>query len=141
MRTRRVDVTASQLHDGEIDASSVEIDDDVRAELKELARLSAALVVPPERIRRDPFFVVRFRHRRDEMRAALVGAQPWRRVALRLLPLAAGALIAAGAVIGMSSNSSNLVRDLEQELAGGRADVSFETASVEPVLRIALGEL
>ena len=103
MKSRRDDPAASLLADGEgagFGAAARELEarrDEpaVRAEIAEIRRLSAALQPPPDVAAPDPFFVVRFRARRDAMAAQALSAQPWRRAAQYLMPLAAGALITA----------------------------------------------
>ena len=59
-----------------------------------------------------------------------------------LLPLAASALLGAVFAVWTSTQRGNALGELEmRELGKGVADVTLETTSVEPVLRIALGEL
>jgi hypothetical protein len=130
----------------------------VQSELRDIERLSRLLRVPEDVAQPDPFFVARFRARRDALRAASHSARPWRqlaaglgsagdaslwrRAALRLLPLAASALLAAVIAVWVSGERTNALGELEMtELGEGVADVTLETPMVEPVLRIALGEL
>jgi len=150
MKTRRDDPVASLIVDGEgpaYGAAARELEarrDEpaVRAEIAEIRRLSAALQPPADVAAPDPFFVVRFRARRDAMAAAAQSALPWRRAAQYLMPLAAGALVGAVIAIWASDGSLSSLGELEmRELGKGVADVTLETTSVEPVLRIALGEL
>lgn len=136
------DPAASMLHDGE-GAEGLAARAGEPAVVRQLAdfrRLSRLLWVPDPPP--DPFFVARFRRRRDELRAAVRSAQPWRWVAVRLVPLAASALLVAGLVVFASGERPNSLAELElRELGDGVADVTFETTEVEPVLRIAFGEL
>jgi hypothetical protein len=104
--------------------------------------------VPADVAAPDPFFVTRFRQRRDALEAgpswgaAAQSAQSWRRAAGYLLPLAASALLGAVLAVWVSPDRSSALGELEmRELGKGVADVTLETTSVEPVLRIALGEL
>jgi hypothetical protein len=144
MTRRHDDPIASLLADGEA-APELErrrAEPAVAAEVAEIRRLSRRLRVPPEVAQPDPFFVVRFRARRDALRQAAQSGQAWRRVALRLLPLAASAVLAAVVAIVVSSERTSALGELEMtDLGGGVADVTLESTSVEPVLRIALGEL
>jgi hypothetical protein len=137
------DPLASLLADGEAPATLEQsAGAEVRAELAEIRRLSAALRVPDDVARPDPFFVTRFRQRRDSMAAAAQSAQSWRRAARYLLPLAASALLGAVVAVWASTERDSALGELElRALGNGVADVTIETTSVEPVLRIALGEL
>jgi anti-sigma factor RsiW len=143
MKRRRRDPIASLLADGEAQASPEQLaDPEVRAELAEIRLLSEALRVPADIGQPDPFFLARFRQRRDALLATAQSAQSWRRVAQYLLPLAAGALLGAALAVWASEEGASALGELEmRELGNGVADVTFETTSVEPVLRIALGEL
>jgi hypothetical protein len=108
----------------------------------EIRRLSSALQPPADVAEPDPFFVVRFRQRRDALTAAAQSAQSWRRAARYLLPLAASALLGAVLAVWASPERGSALGELEmRELGKGVADITLETTSIEPVLRIALGEL
>lgn len=143
MKHRRNDPIASMLADGEAPAEiEAQLAEEARAELAEIRRLSEALRVPPDVGEPDPFFLARFRQRRDAALANAQSAQSWRRVARYLLPLAASAVLGAAAAIVVSNERASTFGELEmRELGNGVADVTIETTSVEPVLRIALGEL
>jgi anti-sigma factor RsiW len=144
MKKHRHDPIASLLADGEAtpEQRSRLSDPAVRSEIAEIRRLSAELQVPADVSAPDPFFVVRFRQRRDTLKAAAQSAQSWRRAARYLLPLAASALLGAVLAVWTSPQRGNALGELEmRELGKGVADVTLETTSVEPVLRIALGEL
>ncbi|HXV62908.1 MAG TPA: zf-HC2 domain-containing protein [Vicinamibacteria bacterium] len=78
----------------------------------------------------DPGFVVRFRERRDEP------LWKWRRVGLRLLPFAAGALVAALITVWAAAQQETDLTVLEREAIGN--DTVFARATPEPVLLIAL---
>ncbi|HSF18579.1 MAG TPA: zf-HC2 domain-containing protein [Vicinamibacteria bacterium] len=78
----------------------------------------------------DPGFVVRFRERRDEP------LWKWRRVGLRLLPFAVGALVAALIVVWAAAQREPDLTVLEREAIGN--DTVFALATPEPVLLIAL---
>ncbi|MFQ5789115.1 MAG: anti-sigma factor family protein [Acidobacteriota bacterium] len=104
-----------------------------REELAEFRRLSETLRTVTEA---DPAFVARFRSRRDSEIGAFGTA--WERLAVRLLPLAAVALLAAGAAVWFSSDEERL-SDLEaRELGNGLTLVSEEATLHDPVLQIAL---
>ena len=144
MRKDRDDPIASLLADGE--AAPHErarlSEPVVRSEVAAIRRLSAALQVPPDVAEPDPFFVTRFRQRRDALKRAAQSAQSWRRAARYLLPLAASALLGAVLAVWASPERGSTLGELEmRELGKGVADVTLETTSIEPVLRIALGEL
>ena len=144
MRQRRDDPTASLLADGEapLELQSRLADPGLQAEIAEIRRLSAALRVPAAVAQPDPFFLARFQKRRDALAAAAQSAQSWRRAAQFLLPLAASALLGAALAVWGSREPAASLGELEmRELGKGVADVTLETTSVEPVLRIALGEL
>jgi hypothetical protein len=144
MKKDRHDPIASLLADAEAapEQRSRLSEPAVRSEVAAIRRLSAALQVPAEVSRPDPYFVVRFRQRRDALKTAAQSAQSWRRAARWLLPLAASALLGAVLSVWTSPQRGNALGELEmRELGKGVADVTFETTSVEPVLRIALGEL
>jgi hypothetical protein len=114
----------------------------VRSRVAEIHRLKAALQVPADVAEPDPFFVTRFRARRDALKDAAQSAQSWRRAARYLLPLAASALLGAALAVWVSPGPATALGELElRELGKGVADITLETTSVEPVLRIALGEL
>jgi hypothetical protein len=143
MSKDRHDPIASLLADGEagLEQRSRLSDHSVRSEVAEIRRLSAALQVPAEVSKPDPFFLVRFRRRRDALKAAAQSAQSWRRAARYLLPLAASALLGALFAVWTSPRGTALGELEMRALGNGVADVTLETTSVEPVLRIALGEL
>ena len=144
MKRRHDDLIASLLADGEAppELESRRTEPRVAAELAEIRRLSRRLAVPEDVGRPDPFFVTRFRARRDALRSAAQSVQPWRRIAMRLLPLAAGALLGATLAVWASGDRTSALGELEMTYLGtGVADVTLASALDEPVLRIALGEL
>jgi hypothetical protein len=144
MRKDREDPIASLLADGEAQPSDRArlSEPAVRAQVAEIRRLKAALQVPTDVAAPDPYFVTRFRQRREALRAAAQSAQSWRRAARYLLPLAASALLGAVLAVWVSPERGAALGELEmRELGKGVADITLETTSVEPVLRIALGEL
>ena len=61
------------------------------------------------RIEPDPAFVTRFRARRDRELGAGGSLLIWRRLAVRLLPLAAAALIVASAAVWLSMEEEGLM--------------------------------
>ena len=141
---KRTDPIASLLADGEAPPELRSRLDEpaVRGEVAEIRRLSAALQVPADVSQPDPYFVVRFRARRDALTAAAQTAQFGQRAARYLLPLAASALLGAVLTVWGSNDATSSLGELEmRELGKGVADITLETTSIEPVLRIALGEL
>jgi anti-sigma factor RsiW len=102
-----------------------------RAELAELRRVAEGLAARTEP---DPFFVARFRALRDSDPWAR--PEPWRRLALRLLPLAAAAVLGAVAAV-WSSQPPAALGELEARALGEVSVIAFDTEP-EPVLRIAL---
>jgi len=141
---KRTDPIASLLADGEAPPELRSRLDEpaVRSEVAEIRRLSAALQIPADVSQPDPYFLVRFRARRDALSAAAQTAQFWQRAARYLLPLAASALLGAVLTVWGSSDTTSSLGELEmRELGKGVADITLETTSIEPVLRIALGEL
>jgi hypothetical protein len=144
MNHRGSDSIASRLADGEAPPELAARRDEpaIQSELLEIERLSLLLRVPEDVAQPDPFFVARFRARRDAVRSSDRAADTWRRMTLRLLPLAVCALLAALLVVGSSGDRTSALGELEMtDLGNGVGDVTLESTSVEPVLRIALGEL
>jgi anti-sigma factor RsiW len=74
-----------------------------REELSSVQEVARALAV---RFEPDPFFVTRFRARRDRDPYAL--PWPWRKLALRLLPLAASAVLVAATAVWVSTEQNGL---------------------------------
>ena len=64
----------------------------------------------------DPFFLTRFRARRDSLSVAPWWT--WRQLALRLLPVAAAAVFAAGAAVWLSANGAEDLGELEHHALG-----------------------
>jgi anti-sigma factor RsiW len=125
--------------DGELSASDVsllerhlESCDRCREELASFRELSGVLSTEPEP---DPFFLTRFRARRDEEMGTGT-LQIWRRLAVRLLPLAAAALIGAATVIWLSMEDTGL-EELEARHLGDGFVMATE-AEPYPGLQIAL---
>ena len=149
MRRRFEDASISALYDGEANAEAPSQealakkgDAEVAVELEWFRRLSAALEVPADLSAPDPNFVARFRARRDELSEAMGSCQRWRRLTVRLVPLASCALLTTGLVIWASNDGPSALRELEvRELGDGLGDLAAETTNGEPVLRIAFGEL
>ena len=90
----------------------------------------------------DPGFVARFRVRRDVVIEVLGPGRGWRWLTLRLVPIAAGAVLTAGLVLWISNDRPSVFSELEmREIGDGLADITTEVITEEPVLRIALGDL
>jgi anti-sigma factor RsiW len=108
-----------------------------REELASLRGVSDALAATTAP---DPAFVVRFREHRERRRhrAAVAdpGSWPWRQAAVRLLPLAAAALLAAAATVWLTVSGDGL-GELEARALGSEAALAPQ-AGLDPVLRIAL---
>jgi len=102
-----------------------------RAELAALRQLAESVAVHTEP---DPFFVARFRARRNSDPWAM--PEPWRRLALRLLPFAAAAVLGAFVAVWQSQPPTAL-GELESRALGQASLIALE-AEVDPVLRIAL---
>ena len=143
MKQRSKDATISALYDGEAEVGeSLRNDPEVAEQLRRFRRLSALLRVPEEVGKSDPYFVTRFRARREALRDALGSSQRWRWLALRLVPLTACALLTTGLVVWASSDVPSAFGELEvRELGDGLSDITAHTATDEPALRIAFGEL
>jgi anti-sigma factor RsiW len=110
-----------------------------RAELDELRALRRVLHVP--RLEPDPFFLVRFRARREALER--LSAESWRRVAVRLLlPATAAAALLALVAIRSGAGEPESFWDLERHaLASGspRLRSAPESSDLEPLLAAALG--
>lgn len=129
----------SRFVDGELtvsEASSlerhVEFCERCRRELASFRELSTALSARTEA---DPFFVVRFRARLQEVLGADGSFEVWRRLAVRLLPLAAAALLGAAAAVWLAVEDTGWV-ELESGQLGGEFMMAAEDAP-HPVLQIA----
>lgn len=108
-------------------------------EVRDWRRLARMLAVPPGEIEPDPAFVLRFREHRDVVLASTWLIQPWKRLAVRLVPLAAAALVVAGLVLGLSGDGTSTIRDLEHaELSYGLPQATEDAPVLEPVLGIAV---
>jgi anti-sigma factor RsiW len=140
MTCERWEPLLSMYLDGELsasDASRLEGHLDAcgscREELASFRELSGMLTTRPEP---DPYFLTRFRARRDEELGAEGALQAWRRLAVRLLPLAIAALLGAAAAVWLSMEDAGLVELEARQLGDG-----FLMAAEEepyPVLNIAL---
>lgn len=114
-----------------------------RAELQSLRAVSAALAA---RLEPDPGFIVRFRERRDRAAVDIVEWRLWRRLALRLAPLAAAAVFGAVAGLWISAPSQPMARqatvigieELEQQEWGSAQAFATEDVMARPVLYIAM---
>ena len=143
MRRASREALASRIYDREHDGEdSSATTPEVQEQLSWFQRLSSILRVPSDVGEADPGFVARFRVRRDALLEAYGNGHGWRWLTLRLVPLSACALLTTGLVVWASNEASSVFSELEaRELGDGLVDVTYETAEVEPVLRIALGEL
>jgi anti-sigma factor RsiW len=101
-------------------------------EMAALRRLSGMLATHTEP---DPFFVTRFRARRDELHSGEGSWLLWRRLAIRLLPLAVAALLGAAATVWFSLEEKGLSELEARELGDGFTVTMSETPY--PVLQMA----
>ncbi len=95
------------------------------AAFRELSSLLSAQTEP------DPFFVARFRARRDEVHGGEGSWLLWRRLAIRLLPLAVAALLGAAVTVWLSVEEVALSELEAVELGDG-----FTVGSAELVLQM-----
>lgn len=107
-----------------------------REELASFRELSHMLSTRTEP---DPFFVSRFRARRDEVLGGDATWLFWRRVAVRLYPLATAAVLAAAAVILLSPEDPGM-EELELQALGDGIIVVSEDGPY-PMLEIAFESL
>jgi anti-sigma factor RsiW len=137
----------SALLDGELDGS---LDGAVRAHLEscepcrtQLAGLEVLSRALATRLEPDPGFIVRFRARRDREIGDRLAWLPWRRLAFRLVPLAAAAVLAVAAGVWISAPSEPAVEmlelvDLEYGEWGSDQALADEEFRPSPVLHIAM---
>ena len=138
MSCERWEPLLSRYMDGELPASDVTAVEEhlescprCREELASFREMSSLLASETEP---DPFFLTRFRARRDQLLSKEAPLVVWRKLAVRLLPLAAAALIGAAAALWVSTEEPEL-GELEAQHLG---DGFLTTAGVsEPVLQIA----
>lgn len=120
------ELTPSQATEVEAHVSECAACQETVTSLRNLSQMFERDVVP------DPGFIVRFREHRDELSVAPWWT--WRQLALRLLPVAAGVLIAAIVALWTLPRGEASLQALEREALG--APVALESGA-EPVLRIA----
>jgi anti-sigma factor RsiW len=125
--------------DGELSASDashlerhLDACESCREELASFRELSGLL---ESQTKPDPFFLTRFRARRNE-ELGIGSLQVWRRLAVRLLPLAAAALLGAAAVTWLSVEEAGL-EELEASQLGDGFVMATE-GEPYPGLQIAL---
>jgi anti-sigma factor RsiW len=130
----------SMYLDGELSASDVsrleghlDICGSCREELASFRELSGMLTTRPEP---DPFFLTRFRVRRGEEMGVEGTFHNWKRLAVRLLPLAVAALLGAAAAVWLSVDEAGLVELEARQLGDGFVMAAGEEPY--PVLNIAL---
>ncbi len=114
--------------------------DGCRAELESLEHLSKLLAA---RLEPDPGFIVRFRMRRDQAMEESMAWLPWRRLALRLAPLATAAVIGVTAGFWLSTPSEPIVErtawyELESREWGSDQAMADEELMARPALHIAM---
>ncbi len=132
----------SQLLDGEAQdlpggqfENHLESCDECRDQLDSFRQLSGILSTHTEA---DPHFLTRFRARRN-MELGVPGIwRVWRKLAVRLLPLATAAILGAAAVVWLSVEEEGLVELEAIELGNGYSMLYEDVTEVEPVLHIAL---
>lgn len=143
MTCRHEQTSISALVDGELDedvAREVETRVETCPTCRDLAAsfrgiraaLSPALKTDP-----DPAFLARFRTRRDELSVAPWWT--WRQLAMRLLPVTVAALLAAMAVVWLSTSGAGDLRELEMAAIGDpTAFLPAQANGPDSVLSIAL---
>lgn len=138
MACKRWEPLLSRVVDGELAESEkaglerhLEECRECREELASFREISSVLAAHTEP---DPFFLTRFRARRDEEHGTSATPIIWKRLAVRLLPLAVAALLGAAATVWLSVEEGGF-SDLEaRELGDGfMATISEE----DPVLHMA----
>jgi predicted anti-sigma-YlaC factor YlaD len=106
------------------------------ADLREVRDL-----VRPPRVEPDPFFLTRFRARREA--ATRLERESWRRVAVRLLlPATAAAAVMAVVTVGLGERERDSFWDLERHALGAgspRVQSAPAASDLEPFLAAALG--
>jgi len=117
------DVTAIEVHLGSCPRCREEL-----ASFRELSNLLAS------ETEADPFFLTRFRARRDQVLTKETLPLLWRKLAVRLLPLAAAALLCATAALWLSTEEPEL-GELEAQHLGDGFLAAAERPN--PVLQIA----
>ncbi len=133
---------AAESKAAESKAAGAETAAEVAKLLRFFRRLSALLRVPADVGESDPNFIARFRARRDALRDAMAASARWRWLTLRLVPLTAASVLVTGVVLWASSSPPSAIEALEvHELGDGIGHVAADTATDEPVLRIAFGDL
>ena len=138
MTCERWEPMISRYLDGELDASDataievhLESCSRCREELASFREMSSLLAAETEA---DPFFLTRFRVRRDQLLAKENPRAIWKKYAVRLLPLAAAALIGATAALWISTEEPELGELEAQHLGDG---FLANAGELEPVLQIA----
>jgi anti-sigma factor RsiW len=128
----------SQYLDGELPASDVRMLErhleacaGCREELVSYRELSGVLAAGTDP---DPFFVARFRARREEEFGTEGTLLAWRKLAIRLLPLAVAALLGAAAAVWLSMEEVEL-GELEARALGNGMTMASEDEPY-PVLQI-----
>ncbi len=101
------------------------------ASFRELSRSLEAMTEP------DPFFVTRFRARRDSLSVAPWWT--WRQLALRLLPVAAAAVAAAVAAVWLTVNGSIDLGEFEHEALGSPAVVDSQLLGADELTAAVIG--
>ena len=139
MKRRSEEALPSAVYDGE---SAADPEGRFEAQLAWFRRLSEALRVPADFAEGDPGFVARFRVRRDAVSEVLAPGRGWRWLTLRLVPVAAGAVLTAGLVLWSTNGRASAFSELElREIGDGLAGITTEAITEEPALRIALGQI
>lgn len=142
MTCKRWEPLLSQFLDGELNDSEglalekhLESCEGCGEELASFRRLSGVLAT---HIDSDPAFVARFRVRRDREFGMAGSLLIWKRLAVRLLPLAAAALLGASAAVWLSVEEEGLIEVEARELGNGISMLPEEAESNYLVLQIAL---
>jgi anti-sigma factor RsiW len=143
MTCPRDEAPLSAWVDGELEASEAR---EVESHVGECASCSSLVQTFHEvrmalraELEPDPGFVVRFRERRDEV--SIAPWWTWRQLALRLVPVALGAMVLAWlAVSSALPGGGPELQALEVEALGNPTSFDPDAPlAAEPVLSIALG--
>ena len=150
MTCERVRSELSGLLDAELAADDARA---IRAHLEtcptcgeDLQALEAVSAAFATRLDPDPGFIVRFRERRDRAAVDILEWRLWRRLALRMAPLAAAAVFGAATGLWISAPSRPVaepsafveIEELEQAEWGTVQAFATEEAMARPVLHIAM---
>lgn len=136
MRCERARERLSALLDRELGVATAEVEDhlaECAACARELAQLRAvSRLLRVEELAPDPYFVTRFRARRDDSQRRERQLQGWRRFTLRfLLPATAAAITLASVLVLAERPEGRSFHDLERH-ALSTGSTAFESRDIDP---------